>query len=112
MNWKALENENEIEKIITLSHENPILIFKHSTRCSISDTALNRLERNWQIETDKKITTYYLDLISYRNISNRISEIFEIDHESPQILIIKNGKCIYDASHLGISYTNIIENIN
>jgi bacillithiol system protein YtxJ len=85
-----------------------ILLFKHSTRCSISDVALNRLERAWKLPVET-VPAYYLDLIKFRNISSLIAQELEVEHQSPQILIIKNGKCIYTASHSEISYAAIIE---
>lgn len=107
MNWIKLQDEAELNKIKEESSNQPVIIFKHSTRCSISSTALNRLERSWKDEEMKNVKAYYLDLIAYRSISNKIEEIFLVHHESPQILIIKDGKCIYHSSHLGINYEEL-----
>lgn len=107
MEWISLVDEQELEMIKGISAATPILIFKHSTRCPISSTALGRIERAWNNEEMKDIKTYFLDLITYRPVSNRIEEIFNIRHQSPQVLIIKNGECIYHASHLEISYLEI-----
>jgi bacillithiol system protein YtxJ len=85
------------------------MIFKHSTRCSISSSALNRVERNWNNEQDDvKVKPFYLDLIAYRNISNEIAKKWNIEHQSPQVLIIKKGACIYTETHMGINYEEII----
>ena len=78
-----------------------VAIFKHSTRCSISTVAKTRLSSFWDFNDELPI--YYLDLITFRDISNFIAENFDVKHESPQLLIIKDGKCIYNASHLSIS---------
>ena len=109
MNWIQLTDEQELENIIQSSNTQPIVIFKHSTRCSISTTAHSRLERNWKEEQTKHLKIYYLDLLSYRNISTKISETFNVKHESPQVLIIKNGECTYHASHMSISYEEILK---
>jgi bacillithiol system protein YtxJ len=82
------------------------MIFKHSTRCSISSLALNRIENVKNQETIIK-SCYFLDLLSYRDISNKIATDFNVIHASPQILIIKNGKCIYNTSHSNINWANI-----
>lgn len=108
MDWKQLNTESQLEEIKQSSSDKPALIFKHSTRCSISAMALNRLEREWKAENSERITPFYLDLISYRNISNKIAGDFGIEHESPQILLISNGKCIYSESHYGISLNGIL----
>ena len=109
MDWNVLREENEIEEIIKRSENKPQVIFKHSTRCSISSVAKGRLERS---KVPPGTDFYYLDLINYRNISNKIAQVFKVHHESPQILIIKNGECVYDESHMGINPSDIEEAIN
>ena len=106
MNWIYLTNEEQLHQIKTNSNTKPQVIFKHSTRCSISSVAKNRLERSTQ---PGDMDFHFLDLIKYRTISNKIAEDFKVYHESPQILVIKNGECIYDESHSGIDMEEIIE---
>ncbi len=107
MEWIPLTSADGLEQIIQDSANKPVLIFKHSTRCSISSTALNRLERGWG--NDSTIKTYFLDLITYRAVSNQIASTFGITHQSPQALVIKDGRCIFDASHMSISATEILK---
>ena len=107
MNWIAFTEELQLAQIKEQSRLQPVVIFKHSTRCSISTMAKNRLER----ETPATDTSfYYLDILRYRPISNRIAEVFHVHHESPQVLIIKNGECTYEESHNGINMHDIVEN--
>lgn len=106
INWERLESLDQLNVIKEESKTQPVLIFKHSTRCSISSMALSRLEREWNSELDQ-LKAYYLDLIAFRQISNTIENAFGVYHESPQVLIIKNGECIYDASHMSISVNNL-----
>ncbi len=96
----------QLEEVLHESKSEPVVIFKHSTRCSISSVAKSRLESNWDFDI-KQLPIYYLDLISYRNISNLIADNFEIEHESPQLILIKNGKCIYHQSHMSISVSDL-----
>ncbi len=107
MNWNKLESIETLQTINELSETTTVLIFKHSTSCSISTMALGRLERNWKESEMQNIKPYYLDLIAHRAISNRIAELYHIPHESPQALLIHKGKCIYDASHTDISYNDL-----
>lgn len=111
MNWNTLDNTDTIAEIKESSAVQPILIFKHSTRCSISSMALNRLERDWNDEDMKSIKAYYLDLIKNRDVSNAVATAFNVQHQSPQVLIIKDGKCLYDNSHMGISYREISQQL-
>ena len=106
MEWQKLTQIEQIENLVEESKTQPVVIFKHSTSCSISSMAKMRLERS---EQPGDIKFYYLDLIRYRNVSNKIADMFEVYHESPQVLLIKNGECVYDESHNGISMDEIAE---
>jgi bacillithiol system protein YtxJ len=105
--WKNLDSENQLESILAESHNFPQVIFKHSTSCPISGMAKRRLEGEWEFD----IEPYYLDLLSYRSISNAIADKFEVVHESPQIILIQNGKVVYTESHLDISVSNLSESL-
>jgi bacillithiol system protein YtxJ len=106
INWIPLESEPQLASLIEDSSSQTALIFKHSTRCNISSMAKSRLEKAWSFTSDE-ITPYYLDLLEYRNLSSAISDKLDVYHESPQVLLIKNGECIYDASHLDISVNEL-----
>lgn len=110
MQWLPLTDISQLHVLIKNSNEQSaqgltVLIFKHSTRCSISSMALNRLESKWQ--NNENVKTYFLDLLKFRDVSNEIARVFNVEHQSPQVLIIKNGKCVYHNSHNGISYHEI-----
>jgi bacillithiol system protein YtxJ len=105
MNWLSLNTEEQIEDIKKASFTKPIAIFKHSTRCSISTMAKGRLER---AEQPQNLDFYYLDLLAYRPISNKIAETFAVPHQSPQILLIKDGECTYEETHNGINMDELI----
>ena len=107
MNWLKLESIEQLQTIKDNSSENLILIFKHSTRCSISRSVLDRLERNWQQGEMNDVKPFYLDLIRYRDVSDQIAEDFSVEHESPQVLVIKNGQSVYDRSHIDINYREL-----
>lgn len=106
--WKSLNSLEGLQGIIEKSAEKPQVIFKHSTRCSISAMAKMRLERNWDFD-ESQVDMHYLDLIRYRTISNEIADTFGVVHESPQVLVIKNGQSVFDTSHNAIS-TDVIKN--
>lgn len=112
MNWNHLEHPEQLNDIVTESADNTVLIFKHSTRCNISRATLDRLERNWKDAEVPNVKPYFLDLLSHRNISNAIAEQFHVEHESPQVLIIRNGKSVYDNSHYGIDFNEIRKQVN
>jgi bacillithiol system protein YtxJ len=108
MNWHALSSIQQLDAITERSRSVPCLIFKHSTRCSISFMAKYRLETDWDLLAEE-IEPYYLDLIAHRDISNEIAQRYAVHHESPQILLIKNGECELEASHLDITVEEIKE---
>lgn len=105
MNWIQLTGETQLAEIKQKSYEKPQIIFKYSTRCSTSTVVLNRIER---IEKAPDADFYFLDLLAHRAISNQIAADFQVHHQSPQLLLIKNGECIYEESHLSISLEEII----
>jgi monothiol bacilliredoxin len=109
MNWINLTDIDQLDVIAQESKENTVLIYKHSTRCNISQASLDRLNRNYKAEELAGVKTYYLDLISHRNISNAIAQKFAVVHESPQAIVIKDGKATYSASHFEIDYRAIKE---
>ena len=103
ISWKTLDSVEKLEEIIALSSDptiDGVAIFKHSTRCSISSISLKRFETDYT--ANPKVPIYFLDLLRYRPISNLVASTFDVEHESPQLLIIKNGKCILHESHMEI----------
>ncbi len=106
MSWLPLQSIDQLATIQQESFNQPIVILKHSTSCSISVMALGRLDRS---VFPSNALFYYLDLLKNRDISNALAANYNVVHESPQILIIKNGECIYDESHMGITMQAIEE---
>ena len=102
MNWKTLDTMPQLVQLKADSFQKPVIIFKHSTTCGISAFAKHKLESNWDF-TETDFDFYYLDLLSYRPISNQVAEDFGVVHQSPQIIVIKDGQAIYNTSHHQIS---------
>ena len=100
INWNELTDLVQLDEIIAISNEKPVAIFKHSTRCSISRMALKQFEN--EFNSSDKVTPYFLDLIAHRDISNEIANRFGVTHQSPQLILIKEGKAIYNVSHSDI----------
>lgn len=104
MNWTPLQDVLQLTEIVNNSNITPQVIFKHSTRCSVSSMVKKRLDKN---DAPEGTTFYFLDLIKHRSISNKIAEHFAVRHESPQILVINRGKCVFTESHSGIVFDEI-----
>lgn len=105
MHWIHLTDEEQLKQIASKSQNKPQVIFKHSTRCSISAVALQRLQK---VSQPADIDFYFLDLLSFRPLSNKIADVFKVPHQSPQVLVIKEGQCVYEESHMGISMNEIV----
>lgn len=101
-NWKILNEVSQLDQILQDSFQKPVILFKHSTTCGISAGAKHRLETEWEINPEE-VDFYYLDLLTYRPISNLIAEKLGVRHESPQIILVKNGEAVADTSHHAIS---------
>ena len=100
INWNELTDLGQLNEIIFTSNEKPVVIFKHSTRCSVSRMALKQFEN--EFDSLDKVTPYFLDLIAHRDISNEIANRFGVTHQSPQLLLIKDGIAVYNVSHSAI----------
>ena len=109
INWTELTDINQLMEIDAISNEKPVAIFKHSTRCSISRMALKQFEREYDL--NDSVDAYFLDLIAHRDISNEIASRYNVYHESPQLIFIKNGKAVYDVSHSDIDAVALKEKI-
>lgn len=99
MNWNLLTSEAQLTELLEKSKVNPQVIFKHSTRCSTSSMIKNRIERE---SVPPGIDFHFLDLIANRSLSNKVAEDFKVNHESPQVLLVRNGECVYHESHYAI----------
>lgn len=105
MEWFPLNEMDQLNEIVVESDENPVVIFKHSTRCIISRTVLKNFEKAFDLED--KVKPYFLDLLEFRPISNEIASLFNVTHQSPQLIVVKNGKAIYNASHDSIDVDDL-----
>lgn len=103
--WRALTDLGQLNEIIHLSTEKPVVILKHSTRCYISKSALKQFENEFDLQ--EKIIPYFLDLLEHRAISNEIAVRFGVEHQSPQLIVIKDGKPVYTASHENIDASKL-----
>lgn len=108
MNWTPLTTAEQLDALDAASHKAPALIFKHSTRCSISSAALNRLESAWTPTDPDASTVHYLDLLKHRSLSNAIADRYGVEHESPQVLVIHKGRCVHVSAHFGITYADTV----
>ncbi len=95
--WRPLTDLGQLNEIIDLSTKKPVLIFKHSTRCSISRIVLKQFENEFDLQD--KVIPYFLDLLEFRNVSNEIASRFGVFHQSPQLIVIKDGNSIFNDSH-------------
>lgn len=99
--WKALTTASQLDAIVEESKTQTVVIFKHSTRCGISRMVLNRFESGFDTDMPN-VVFYYLDLLNFREVSNEVAVRFQVMHQSPQLLVIKNGACVAQGSHYDI----------
>jgi bacillithiol system protein YtxJ len=109
--WKNIESIQMLDELVSLTQDKAVLIFKHSTRCSISMMVLTRFQSEWDLNTNN-CELYFLDLIAHRDISNKIEEITGVVHQSPQVIVLKKGEVLYEESHNSISARDIKKEVN
>jgi bacillithiol system protein YtxJ len=102
--WEQLTSISQLDELIDVQ-DCPVLLFKHSTRCSVSIMALRKFQSEWKVDLNCRLV--FLDLLAYRNISNEIASKTGIMHQSPQVIVMNKGIVIYDASHNSISAKKI-----
>lgn len=106
--WIEITSMEMLEEITINSQKKPVAILKHSTSCGISRMVLRQFENEYKLEEDQYYL-YFLDLLRHRDISNKIASKFNVPHESPQIIILREGKQVYNASHSEISASSLKE---
>lgn len=106
LNWIPLTDLNQLEEIKHLSKTESVLIFKHSTRCGISSIVIKQFEKLFK-EEHESLKVYYLDLLRYRNISDEVGYTFQVMHQSPQLIVVKNEVSVFNASHYDITLTDL-----
>ncbi len=104
--WHRLVSLDQLDIIKEESKTKPVAIFKHSTRCGISRMVIRQFEKNYD-HSDEELKLYYLDLLSFREVSDAVGYAFQVMHQSPQLIVIKNGTAVYHASHNSISAYNL-----
>ncbi len=101
--WVKLTTEAELDEVDRTSGRRPVLRFKHSTRCGVSSLVLDRFRRNWRGATPRPLV-YFLDLLAHRALSNAIEKRYAIEHESPQLLLVHQARCVSNWSHGAIDF--------
>lgn len=101
LDWIELVDLHQLDDVVTSSFEKIVVLFKHSTRCGVSNMVLKSFKSGYDYSKER-VELYYLDLLAHRDISNEVAVRFQIEHQSPQMIILKNGKAIYSASHQSI----------
>lgn len=111
MNWNILNSIDQLLKIDEKSKNKIQILFKHSTRCSVSTFAKRILENEYDDSIKEQFDVYYIDLISYRDVSNEIASHYNIEHESPQLLVIKEGVAVFTSSHSDVSFEKVLASL-
>lgn len=108
--WHNLTSVQQLEQAMADSYQNPVALFKHSTRCSRSMFAKSKLQDQYDL-SDKQVKFFYLDLLNHRDVSNAIAEKLKVHHQSPQLIVLKDGKAIFHTSHEMISLEKLKANL-
>jgi bacillithiol system protein YtxJ len=104
--WKVLDSVDQLAQLVADSYTKPVAIFKHSTSCGVSAQAKFKLEQGWDIDP-QTLDFYYLDLLQNRAVSNQIAAELGITHQSPQLILLKDGQPIFNTSHHRISLSGL-----
>ena len=106
MDWKHLTSIEDLEKAISASDLGTVVLFKHSTRCSVSRMAIKMFEEGWDNSLNT-VSAYYLDLLEYRPVSIAMVEKLGVEHQSPQMLVLRKGQVVHHANHHAIDVDTV-----
>jgi len=109
-NWIIIKSEADFYTLMKNSTDRPQIIFKDSTTCGISAHAKERLTSGFTF-IEGKADFHYLDLLALRPVSNLIAQELGVTHQSPQIIVVKNGKAVYVVSHHAIEPEDIARHL-
>lgn len=98
VNWILLNDLKVLDEAIAISYKKTVIIFKHSTRCSVSRFVLKQFENEYNFSAEQ-LEPFFLDLLNHRNISNEIAQRFAIEHQSPQMIVLKDGVAVFSCTH-------------
>ena len=110
MTWRTITTTADLERLVEQSQSTACLIYKHSTRCTMSEMMKYVLEEEWDFE-ETELIPYYLDILSNKTLAAKIAEDFQVYHQSPQVLLIQKGECTFDEDHRDISIEEIREHL-
>lgn len=99
--WRPLSDLGQLNEIVSESTDKTVIVFKHSTRCGVSRMVLKQFENEFDLH--EEVIPYFLDLLAHRNVSNEIASRFGVFHQSPQLIVIKNGNAVFNHSHSDIN---------
>ncbi len=99
--WLRLTRIEDLDRLHQESFNNRVVIFKHSTRCGISRMVLREFEKSFDV-SQENIKLYFLDLLSFREVSNEVAIRFQVLHQSPQLIVLRNGITVHHSSHYSI----------
>jgi bacillithiol system protein YtxJ len=108
---KDLTTVQELEDALAESNERAVLLFKHSTACPISSRALAQLQ-DYLEDADQRASYHLITVQTSRSVSNEAASRLRVPHESPQAILIRSGRPVWDASHFEITASSLAEAIS
>lgn len=107
--WNQPQNVNELDTVLGRS-DRIQAIFKHSSACGTSAFALRGMEEVIS-EVSESVDFSILEVRLQRKLSNYVAEKTGVRHESPQLILMKNGEVVWNASHSAIYPKSVLEHI-
>jgi bacillithiol system protein YtxJ len=110
-NIQQLMTVEQWEEALKGTSNRPLLVFKHSTSCSVSAGAIEEFTNYVEDSKSSPIDFAIVHVIEERPVSNAIAEQLGVKHASPQAILVKDGAPIWDTSHWHITYAFLTEKL-
>jgi len=106
-NLTPLNDVQSLDAAIAESRERPVLLFKHSRYCGVSCEALDELHSHIEGRTEATVVYKMITVQTHRPVSDAVSQRLGLRHETPQAILLRDGKVIWNASHFRITATQL-----
>lgn len=99
---KEITSTDALAEAIQSSEQQPVLFFKHSSTCGISQRAFGEFERYLESPESSKVQNCLVVVQTAREVSNELARVLSVQHESPQAILVKGGQAVWNDSHMAL----------
>ncbi len=101
-NYHEIISTESLVEALKLSERETVLFFKHSATCGVSVRAFNEFQKYLESPAASLARNYVIVVQESREASDELASLVEVEHESPQAIVVRDGRAVWNDSHLAI----------